>query len=47
MAVPMEILLHMDVFLYTEVIRVLLGPEKTRVPRRRMEPVFWGVSVVN
>ena len=34
-------------FLYTEVVKVLLGPGKTRVYRKGMEPLSLEFSVVN
>ena len=34
-------------FLYTEVVRLLLGPWETRVSNKQMEPLSLGVSVVN
>ena len=45
MAVPMEVLLCVVGFLYTEVVRVLLGPGESRVSSKGMEPLSWGLTV--
>ena len=45
--VPMEVLVGICGFLYTDVIRKPLSPRETRVSKKGMDPSLLGTSVVN
>ena len=45
--VPVKVLVCVGEFLYTDVVRVLLGPGETRVSRKGMEPSSLGFFTMN